>query len=251
MIMTTGFETKINNSELEDIDKQVNRCLEENKYYETLDREREYNLAKIIKKLPKDEKLKNPAGKELYYRNIRLAKSIAGEYTKKTPSHISYEEILTEAEYGLFIAIRGFDCDFIKEEDKKTGRTEGYRFSTFATWNIKGKINIYLRNRYQNISLDKDVYESKELMKFIGSKNDDYTELGKQEYIKDNISESIERLSKRNKKIIELRYGLIDGKTHTLEEVADQLNISRERVRQLENIALKELKRMKTIRMLS
>ncbi len=51
-----------------------------------------------------------------------------------------------------------------------------------------------------------------------------------------------EYLSEREAQILELRYGLIDGVTHTLEEIGSKLGITRERVRQLEKNAMKRLK---------
>jgi len=42
---------------------------------------------------------------------------------------------------------------------------------------------------------------------------------------------------------LDMRFGLADGKPHTLAEVALKLNISRERVRQIEEVALKKLRK--------
>jgi RNA polymerase primary sigma factor len=59
--------------------------------------------------------------------------------------------------------------------------------------------------------------------------------------------ERVERLlgimSKREKQVLDMRFGLIDGKSHTLAEVANKLGVSRERVRQIEEVALKKLKK--------
>lgn len=46
----------------------------------------------------------------------------------------------------------------------------------------------------------------------------------------------------REKKILETRFGLVDGVTHTLEEVGRDYNVTRERIRQIEQKALKTLK---------
>jgi len=42
--------------------------------------------------------------------------------------------------------------------------------------------------------------------------------------------------------VIRLRFGLEDGKTHTLEEIGDELNVTRERVRQIEARAMEKLR---------
>ncbi len=58
----------------------------------------------------------------------------------------------------------------------------------------------------------------------------------------EKISELMEKMSEREKHILVLRYGLDDGTFRTLEETAKHFKISRERVRQIENNALKKLR---------
>ena len=52
-------------------------------------------------------------------------------------------------------------------------------------------------------------------------------------------------LSDREQKIIKLRFGLEDGKNHTLEEVGQEFSVTRERIRQIEAKALAKLKKHK------
>ncbi len=61
---------------------------------------------------------------------------------------------------------------------------------------------------------------------------------------KERAQDLLDMLSERERKILVLRYGLEDGKTHTLAEIAKQICVSRERVRQLENQAIKKIKKM-------
>ncbi|MBI4845447.1 MAG: sigma-70 family RNA polymerase sigma factor [Candidatus Omnitrophica bacterium] len=58
----------------------------------------------------------------------------------------------------------------------------------------------------------------------------------------EKIAELLEKMSEREKHILVLRYGLEDGTFRTLEETAKSFKISRERVRQIENNALKKLR---------
>lgn len=51
-------------------------------------------------------------------------------------------------------------------------------------------------------------------------------------------------LSERERKIIEMRFGLGDGETYTLAEIAEKLGVSRERVRQLEEATIKKLRQV-------
>ena len=58
----------------------------------------------------------------------------------------------------------------------------------------------------------------------------------------EDIEEALTHLSEREQEIVRLRYGLRDGKAHTLEELGKMLGVTRERVRQLEMKALKILR---------
>lgn len=60
---------------------------------------------------------------------------------------------------------------------------------------------------------------------------------------KEEVIELLESLSDRERQVIRLRYGLEDGKTHTLEEIGSILNVTRERVRQIEARAMEKLRR--------
>jgi RNA polymerase primary sigma factor len=61
--------------------------------------------------------------------------------------------------------------------------------------------------------------------------------------LKDSVGEVMENLNPRERKVVELRFGLGDGRARTLAEVGDELQISRERVRQIESDALRKLRR--------
>ncbi|MBC7220085.1 sigma-70 family RNA polymerase sigma factor [Candidatus Bipolaricaulota bacterium] len=60
--------------------------------------------------------------------------------------------------------------------------------------------------------------------------------------LRDELREALAELEPREREILELRYGLLDGHPRTLKEVASQFEITRERVRQLELKALEKLK---------
>ena len=59
---------------------------------------------------------------------------------------------------------------------------------------------------------------------------------------KEEVTELLESLSDRERQVIRLRYGLDGGRTHTLEEIGEQLNVTRERVRQIEAKAMEKLR---------
>lgn len=63
-----------------------------------------------------------------------------------------------------------------------------------------------------------------------------------QSMLKDEIGSVLETLDERERKILELRFGIADGTTRTLEEVGSEFNVTRERVRQIESKALRKLR---------
>jgi RNA polymerase primary sigma factor len=67
-------------------------------------------------------------------------------------------------------------------------------------------------------------------------------ELASQQLLKSQISEALNKLTERERKIIVLRFGLEDGKFRTLEEVGREFGITRERIRQIEAKALRKLR---------
>ena len=71
------------------------------------------------------------------------------------------------------------------------------------------------------------------------------------ELLKDYIREAIQDLSPREKKILEMRFGLEDGVTHTLEEVGKEFGVTRERIRQIEAKAIEKIKSFEVIEKLS
>ena len=60
--------------------------------------------------------------------------------------------------------------------------------------------------------------------------------------IADNLRRSINRLPEREGRILALRYGFLDGVPRTLEEIGEEFNLTRERIRQLEKLALCRLR---------
>jgi RNA polymerase primary sigma factor len=63
--------------------------------------------------------------------------------------------------------------------------------------------------------------------------------------LKEQVKDLLGSLSEREQKIIRLRFGLEDGKSHTLEEVGQEFSVTRERIRQIEAKALAKLRKHK------
>jgi RNA polymerase primary sigma factor len=67
-------------------------------------------------------------------------------------------------------------------------------------------------------------------------------EIVTQNLLREHLNRVLARLPEREAHILQLRYGLLDGETHTLEEVGREIGVTRERVRQLEAQALNRLR---------
>ena len=60
--------------------------------------------------------------------------------------------------------------------------------------------------------------------------------------LREQLEEVLETLAPREKKVLELRFGIVDGRSRTLEEVGKEFNVTRERIRQIEAKALRKLR---------
>lgn len=72
-----------------------------------------------------------------------------------------------------------------------------------------------------------------------------------EQLLKEHVGEMLDFLTPREQKILRMRFGIDDGKTHTLEEVGHEFGVTRERIRQIEAKALTKLRKHKDVRKLN
>ena len=60
--------------------------------------------------------------------------------------------------------------------------------------------------------------------------------------LKEELSAVLDTLTERERKVLTLRFGLVDGHARTLEEVGKEFDVTRERIRQIEAKALRKLR---------
>ena len=76
------------------------------------------------------------------------------------------------------------------------------------------------------------------------------SESASEQLLKEQVKQILSTLTEREQKILKLRFGLEDGKSHTLEEVGQEFSVTRERIRQIEAKALAKLRKHKDTRKL-
>lgn len=113
------------------------------------------------------------------------------------------------------------------------------------------KINYIIKIAQDTVSLETSVGEDEDdstLMDFIEDiRNIPPDRAAAQQLLREYVRDSIKDLGAREQKILEMRFGLVDGITHTLEEVGREFDVTRERIRQIEAKALDKIRAQATI----
>jgi RNA polymerase primary sigma factor len=68
--------------------------------------------------------------------------------------------------------------------------------------------------------------------------------------LSDYVREVISELTPREQKVLEMRFGLKDGVSHTLEEVGQEFDVTRERIRQIEAKSLEKIEKIEGVKKL-
>ncbi len=108
------------------------------------------------------------------------------------------------------------------------------------------KVNHIIKISQDTVSLETSVGEDDEdstLEDFIEDvKNVTPDRAAALQLLRDYVRDVVKDLSPREQKILEMRFGLVDGVTHTLEEVGKEFDVTRERIRQIEAKSLERIK---------
>lgn len=132
---------------------------------------------------------------------------------------IAYEEALQAGRVGLWRAIQGYDA------------TRGTAFATYAWVAICRQIH----QRARELSQESDMRSPGVPATWGEASPEDWVE---QVLILEALGELLERLPERLCRVIVARYGLGDEPPRTLQEVGEELGLTRERIRQLQQDAL-------------
>lgn len=109
------------------------------------------------------------------------------------------------------------------------------------------KVDHIMKIKQEISSLDapvRDEEEDSKLGDFIEDEESDTPEeSATQQLLKEHVNTMLDILTPREQKILKMRFGLEDGRTHTLEEVGQEFGVTRERIRQIEAKALAKLRK--------
>jgi RNA polymerase primary sigma factor len=143
------------------------------------------------------------------------------------------------------------ETDYLPNKDKKAIKDclqsgEDLPPDLISIWReATVKVHRYLRAAEDPMSLDRPVgdEEDNQLEDFIQDEDAaSPIEATATEMMREQLSKALDNLSVRERQVLELRFGLMDGKVHTLEEVGAYFDVTRERIRQIEATALRKLR---------
>jgi RNA polymerase primary sigma factor len=107
------------------------------------------------------------------------------------------------------------------------------------------KVGWMLKISQRPLSLEKPVGEEKdsELGDFIEDEDlPTPSDVASHRLLREEIEEVLTSLTPREARVLQLRFGLADGRSHTLKEVGEKFGVTRERIRQIETEALQRLR---------
>lgn len=172
----------------------------------------------------------------LIERNLRLVVYIARKFEN---TGIGVEDLISIGTIGLIKAINTFNP------------SKNIKLATYASRCIENEILMYLRrnNRSKSeISIDEPLnidWDGNELLlsDILGTENDEAHSKLENEVDRQLLNSAMKKLSNREKKIMELRFGLASGIEKTQKEVADMLGISQSYISRLEKRIIGRLRK--------
>lgn len=168
--------------------------------------------------------------------NLRLVVYIARKFES---SGIPLEDIISIGTIGLIKAVNTF------------APSKKIKLATYASRCIENEILMYLRkssNRRQDASIDEPLNTDSDgnellLSDILGSDQDEISEQLEQDAESAMLHRAVDRLPSRERTIMQLRFGLVDGLERTQKEVADLIGISQSYISRLEKRIIQRLRR--------
>lgn len=177
------------------------------------------------------------------YESISRLLRIQRTLTQTLGREPTYEEIALEAGY-----LNGLNIEEIGEVHKYISSKGTTPLNPTLKYKLEfaiDKVERTLKSAEEPVSLERPIgdEDSGQLGDFLED-NDalDPEDIADKVSLKEKIEKYLQNLPQREREVLELRFGLVDGKDHTLEEVSNYFNVTRERIRQIESKALRKLR---------
>ena len=191
--------------------------------------------SKMIEKLSNEDEAEG-VRQLLVERNLRLVVYISKKFEN---TGVGLEDLISIGTIGLMKAINTFNAD------KKI------KLATYASRCIENEILMYLRRSNKlkgEVSIDEPLNQDGDgnellLSDILGTDSDVTSRRIEDEVDKSLLRDSIQKLSNRERNIMELRFGFISGKEKTQKEVADMLGISQSYISRLEKKIINKMKK--------
>lgn len=172
----------------------------------------------------------------LIERNLRLVVYIARKFEN---TGVCTDDLVSIGAIGLIKAVNTFDP------------TKKIKLATYASRCIENEILMYLRRTCKlklEISLDESLnmdWDGNELLlsDVLGTDPDSVSKDLDERIDRELLHAAMQKLGKREKRIMELRFGLNNSKEYTQKQVADMLGISQSYISRLEKRIIKQLKK--------
>lgn len=176
------------------------------------------------------------AKQELIVHNLRLVVYIARRFES---SGLCVEDLISIGTIGLIKAVNTF-CP-----------SRGIKLATYASRCIENEILMYLRKCQplkNEVSIDEPLnidWDGNELLlsDILGTEADSINRPIEQDAERSMLTEAIGRLGERERLIMQLRFGFLDGRERTQKQVADIIGISQSYISRLEKRIIKRLKK--------
>ncbi|MBC5786520.1 MULTISPECIES: RNA polymerase sporulation sigma factor SigE [Clostridiaceae] len=176
------------------------------------------------------------AREQLIVHNLRLVVYIAKKFES---TGIGIEDLISIGTIGLIKAVNTFSPE------------KNIKLATYASRCIENEILMYLRktNPLKNeVSIDEPLkidWDGNELLlsDVLGTENDCVNKGIEERVERDLVVDCINKLGDREREIMQLRFGMVDGNEYTQKEVADKIGISQSYISRLEKKIITRLKK--------
>lgn len=170
---------------------------------------------------------------ELVRANLKFVVSVAKKYRH---TGVCFSDLISEGNVGLIKAARKFDP------------TKNVKFISYAVWWIKSSIQDCISDykKENELTSEDDIFNMQSKLEYGEMFNVINNDFAKDAFRLQNMNDGLKDLTsvleKRELRILELYFGLYGNKECTLDEIGEEMNLTKERIRQIKDKAIVKMK---------